>query len=156
QEAPVVFLSYDLLEYEGEDIRTLPLRDRRALLEKLVAAVHQPALKISPVVSYSDWPELAALREQSRNNGSEGQMLKRRRSAYLVGRKRGDWWKWKIDPFTVDAVMIYAQKGHGRRSNLYTDYTFAVWNGDQLVPFAKAYSGLTDKEIAEVDNWVKR
>lgn len=156
QEAPVIFHSYDLLEWQSEDIRLLPLRDRRALLEKLVASVHQPALKISPVISYADWAQLAALREQSRNNGSEGLMLKKLSSAYLVGRRRGDWWKWKIDPYTVDAVMVYAQKGHGRRSNLYTDYTFAVRNGDQLVPFAKAYSGLTDKEIAEVDNWVKR
>src|SRR4029079_19595370 len=97
-----------------------------------------------------------ALRHQSRNRGSEGIMLKRKLSSYQVGRKRGDWWKWKIDPLVIDAVMIYAQKGHGRRSNLYTDYTFAVRNGDQLVSFAKAYSGLTDKEIAEVDYFVKR
>lgn len=156
QEAPVAFLGYDLLEWEGRDMRTLPLSERRALLEALIARVHQPALKISPAVDFSDWKALAALREQSRDNGSEGLMLKRKSSAYQTGRRRGDWWKWKIDPFTVDAVMIYAQKGHGRRSNLYTDYTFAVRNGDQLVPFAKAYSGLTDKEIAMVDNWVKR
>lgn len=156
QEAPVIFYCYDLLEWQGNDIRLLPLQDRRALLEKLVGGIHQPALKLSPLVPYADWPGLAVLREASRSNGSEGLMLKKLDSAYQVGRRRGDWWKWKIDPFTVDAVMIYAQKGHGRRSNLYTDYTFAVRNGDQLVPFAKAYSGLTDKEIAEVDNWVKR
>ncbi|RPE12677.1 ATP-dependent DNA ligase [Chitinophaga lutea] len=156
QEAPVIFYSYDLLEWEQQDLREKPLAERRALLEQLVTAVRQPALKISPVIPFGGWEELAALREQARHNGSEGIMLKRKSSAYQVGRRRGDWWKWKIDPYTVDAVMIYAQKGHGRRSNLYTDYTFAVKNGDQLVPFAKAYSGLTDKEIAEVDNWVKR
>ena len=156
QEAPVAFLSYDLLEWNGEDQRTRPLSERRELLEQLVQNVAQPALQISPLIVYDSWEALAAIRERSRDNGSEGLMLKKRSSAYQVGRRRGDWWKWKIDPFTVDAVMIYAQKGHGRRSNLYTDYTFAVRNGDQLVPFAKAYSGLTDKEIAEVDHWVKR
>ena len=156
QEAPVAFLSYDLLEWNGEDIRLLPLHDRRRLLEELAAKAGQPSLRISPPIQYNTWNELAAIRERSRDNGSEGIMLKKLTSTYQVGRRRGDWWKWKIDPFTVDAVMVYAQKGHGRRSNLYTDYTFAVRNGDQLVPFAKAYSGLTDKEIAEVDNWVKR
>ena len=156
QEAPVIFHSYDLLEFDKQDLRLLPLQDRRALLEKLVNTVNQPALKLSPAIAFTAWAELTALREQSRNNGSEGLMLKKLNSVYQTGRRRGDWWKWKIDPYTVDAVMIYAQKGHGRRSNLYTDYTFAVKNGDQLVPFAKAYSGLTDKEIAEVDNWVKR
>lgn len=156
QESPVVLLAYDLMEWEGQDIRPSPLRERRQLLESLVAKVDQPALKLSPVIAFRDWETLAALREQSRDNNSEGIMLKNAASAYQVGRRRGDWWKWKIDPFTVDAVMVYAQKGHGRRSNLYTDYTFAVRNGDQLVPFAKAYSGLTDVEIAEVDNWVKR
>ncbi len=156
QEAPVIFYSYDLLEWEQRDLRGQPLAERRALLEQLVANVRQPALKISPVIPFGQWDELAALREQARHNGSEGIMLKRKSAGYQVGRRRGDWWKWKIDPYTVDAVMIYAQKGHGRRSNLYTDYTFAVKNGEQLVPFAKAYSGLTDKEIAEVDNWVKR
>ncbi|WP_423736423.1 ATP-dependent DNA ligase [Chitinophaga caseinilytica] len=156
QDAPVVLLAYDLMEWEGQDIRPLPLRERRALLETLVKSVDRPALRISPLIGYGDWEELAVLREQSRGNNSEGVMLKNAGSAYQVGRRRGDWWKWKIDPFTVDAVMVYAQKGHGRRSNLYTDYTFAVRNGDQLVPFAKAYSGLTDAEIGEVDAWVKR
>lgn len=156
QEAPVVLLAYDLMEWNGQDVRLLPLRERRATLEGLVQSVNRPALKISPVVNFADWEELAVIRQQSRDNNSEGIMLKNAASAYQVGRRRGDWWKWKIDPFTVDAVMVYAQKGHGRRSNLYTDYTFAVRNGDQLVPFAKAYSGLTDAEIAEVDAWVKR
>lgn len=156
QEAPVAFLSYDLLEWEGADIRELPLIERRHLLEQLVGTQQQPVLLLSTKVTASSWDELTTIRQQSRENNSEGLMLKKRSAPYQVGRKRGDWWKWKIDPYTIDAVMIYAQKGHGRRSNLYTDYTFAVRDGDQLVPFTKAYSGLTDKEIAEVDNWVKR
>jgi DNA ligase-1 len=108
------------------------------------------------VVEFDTWEKLAAERARSREFLSEGIMLKRRDSIYRNGRRRGDWWKWKIDPFTVDAVMIYAMRGHGRRANLYTDYTFAVWDGDQLVPFTKAYSGLTDEEIREVDRWVKQ
>src|SRR4029077_18052770 len=113
-------------------------------------------LIISPVIDYSDWETLKNIRENSRTNGAEGLMLKKKDSAYLVGRKRGDWWKWKIDPLVIDAVMIYAQKGSGRRSNLYTDYTFAVKDDDQLVSFAKAYSGLSDQEFAQVDAFVKR
>lgn len=155
QEAPVVLLSYDLLEWNGQDLRQQSLSARRALLDKLVADANNPVLKISPLIAFHNWDALTQLREASRENGSEGLMLKRVDSIYQVGRKRGDWWKWKIEPFHVDAVMIYAQKGHGRRSNLYTDYTFAVKDGDALVPFAKAYSGLTDKEINEVDRWVK-
>jgi len=155
-DAPVAFFAYDLLEYEGNDIRESLLVERRLLLEKLVKQVNHPALILSPVVQFTTWQELANLREASRNLGSEGIMLKRKASSYQVGRKRGDWWKWKIDPLVIDAVMIYAQKGHGRRSNLYTDYTFAVKDGDRLVAFAKAYSGLTDKEIAEVDRFVKK
>ncbi|MEM8901649.1 MAG: ATP-dependent DNA ligase, partial [Bacteroidota bacterium] len=107
-------------------------------------------------VENEDWGKLAELRERAREYYSEGLMLKRKDSTYKVGRKRGDWWKWKVDPLTVDAVMIYAQRGHGRRANLYSDYTFAVWDGEKLVPFAKAYSGLTDAEMAKVDAWVKR
>lgn len=156
QEAPVVFLSYDLLEWEGADIRDRPLQERRVLLEQLVAQVNHPALRLSPVVTFDSWQRLIAFRQQARDMGSEGLMLKKRSSPYQVGRKRGDWWKWKIDPFTIDAVMIYAQKGHGRRADLYSDYTFAVKDGDKLIPFTKAYSGLTDKEMNEVDHWVKR
>ena len=156
QEAPVVFLCYDLLEWESADIREKPLAERRALLEQLVQTTGSPVLLLSPEIIFDSWEQLTALRLLSRDKGSEGLMLKKRSAAYQVGRKRGDWWKWKIDPLTIDAVMIYAQKGHGRRSNLYTDYTFAVKNGEQLVPFTKAYSGLTDKEITEVDNWIKR
>lgn len=156
QEAPVGLFAYDLLELNGEDIRHLPLSERRAELEKLVISMQLPWLQLSPVVTFSSWDELSTLREQSRNINSEGLMLKRSSSAYLVGRRRGDWWKWKIDPLTIDAVMVYAQKGAGRRSNLYTDYTFAVKDGDKLVPFTKAYSGLTDKEFAQVDAFVKK
>jgi len=155
-EAPVGFIAYDIIEYDDNDIRNLPLKERRELLEKLVSETHHAGLHISPVIVATDWDALRELRLQSRNNGSEGIMLKRKDSPYLVGRKKGDWWKWKIDPLTIDAVMIYAQKGHGRRSNLYTDYTFAVKDGEKLVSFAKAYSGLTDKEFAQVDNFVKR
>jgi DNA ligase-1 len=155
QEVPISFFAYDLLEYEGNDIRDLPLSHRRKLLEDIVSKTVRGSLLLSPVISFHSWKELVALRERSRENGAEGIMLKRKSSAYQVGRKTGDWWKWKIDPLVIDAVMIYAQKGHGRRSNLYTDYTFAVKDGDKLVSFAKAYSGLTDKEFAQVDHFVK-
>jgi DNA ligase 1 len=156
QEAPVGLFAYDLLELNGEDIRALALSERRAELEKLITSLQLPWLQLSPIVTFSNWDELTTQREKSRNINSEGLMLKRRASAYQVGRRRGDWWKWKIDPLTIDAVMVYAQKGAGRRSNLYTDYTFAVKDGDKLVPFTKAYSGLTDKEFAQVDAFVKR
>ncbi len=155
-EAPVAFIAYDIVEYECNDYRQHSLSVRRALLEKIIAAINHPSIQLSPVIEADDWEELKKIRLTSRDNISEGIMLKRKNSAYQVGRKRGDWWKWKIDALTIDAVMIYAQKGHGRRSNLYTDYTFAVKDGDKLVSFTKAYSGLTDKELAEVDNFVKR
>jgi DNA ligase-1 len=156
EEAPAGIFAYDLLEDNGEDIRQLPLQERRRRLAAIVADVNLPILILSPIVEFHSWEELARLRLTSRENNSEGIMLKRKSSPYQVGRRRGDWWKWKIDPLTIDAVMIYAQKGAGRRSNLYTDYTFAVRDGDKLVPFTKAYSGLTDKEFAQVDNFVKR
>ena len=155
-EAPVGFIAYDLLEYKGEDIRYKSMIERRILLEEVIALTDHPAIHISPVINFKTWDELRKIRTGSRDMGSEGIMLKRKDSPYQVGRKRGDWWKWKIDPLTIDAVMIYAQKGHGRRSNLYTDYTFAVKDGDKLVSFTKAYSGLTDKEFAQVDAFVKR
>ena len=156
QEAPIAFFAYDLLEYEGEDWRTRTLEERRTKLEELIIQFNHPTLIISPVVPYHTWEELAALRQTSREMGAEGFMLKKKSSLYQVGRKRGDWWKWKVDPLTIDAVMVYAQKGAGRRSNLYTDYTFAVRDGDRLVTFTKAYSGLTDKEFAQVDAFVKK
>ncbi len=156
RESPVGFIAYDLLEYGGGDIRNRPLNERREILEQVVLQAGHPVLHASPVLRLEDWDRLADVRVMARENGSEGLMLKRKNSAYQAGRKRGDWYKWKIDPLTIDGVMIYAQKGHGRRSNLFTDYTFAVRDGEKLVSFAKAYSGLTDKEFMEVDAFVKK
>ena len=151
---PAVFLAYDVLESGGEDIRALPLTDRRARLVDLVT--NTGPLRISEAVAGETWEALARRRDESRARHVEGLMLKRWSSPYKPGRKRGDWWKWKIDPFTVDAVLMYAQPGSGRRATLFTDYTFGVWDGDELVPVAKAYSGLSDEEIDEVDRWVRR
>jgi DNA ligase-1 len=156
QDAPIGFIAYDVLEYAHEDWRNKQLTERRQTLEEIYGEINQPFFRLSPVIAHTDWDELIELRRQSRDLFAEGIMLKRKSSIYQVGRKVGDWWKWKIDPFTIDAVMIYAQKGHGRRSNLYTDYTFAVRDGEKLVSFTKAYSGLTDKEFAQVDAFVKR
>jgi DNA ligase-1 len=155
-EAPVGFIAYDLLEFGGEDIRERPQSERREILERIVGEAGLDFLQISPTIPFSHWDELSLIRQSAREMGSEGLMLKRRQAIYQTGRKRGDWWKWKIDPLVIDAVMVYAQKGHGRRSNLYTDYTFAVRQGDQLVTFTKAYSGLTDQEFNEVDSFVKK
>jgi DNA ligase-1 len=157
EESPVAVIAYDCLEFEGEDIREKTQAERRVILEKLQASTPFPEIfRLSQLVKFNTWDELAQQREQSRAMVAEGIMLKRKSATYQVGRRRGDWWKWKIDPLSVDAVMVYAQKGHGRRADLYTDYTFAVWDGDKLVPFAKAYSGLTDAEINKVDYFVKR
>ena len=156
KEAPVGFIAYDLIEENGVDIRNTALTERRKKLEKVISKINLPFVHVSPIIDFTNWNELVEIRKQSRDKGSEGIMLKRKQSEYKDGRKRGDWWKWKIDPLTIDAVLIYAQKGSGRRSNLYTDYTFAVKDGDKLVTFAKAYSGLTDKEFAQVDSFVKR
>lgn len=155
QSVPVRFLAYDLLEEDYVDIRALPLRERRQRLEALIAHARPDAFGISAPVETPDWAALAKLREESRTRGVEGFMLKSLDSPYETGRKRGSWWKWKIDPYSFDAVMLYAQPGHGRRSNLYTDYTFGVWDGDVLVPVAKAYSGLSDQEIADLDRWIR-
>ena len=156
-EVPVVLMAYDLLEEGGEDVRPLPLAERRARLEQLVAALPAgAAIQLSPIVDAHEWQALAAAREAARAGGAEGLMLKRRSSPYGVGRRRGDWWKWKVAPLSVDAVLIYAQPGSGRRAGLFPDYTFGVWDGDRLVPFAKAYSGLTDEEIHRVDAFVRR
>jgi len=197
REAPAVFVAYDLLESAGQDWRDRSLVARRAQLERVLgqtagegaatcesdptAAPAAPAapkaatsdrrptevLRLSPVLAASDWSELAALRESSRERGVEGFMLKRRASAYGMGRTRTegvDWWKWKVEPYSIDAVLVYAQRGHGRRASLYTDYTFALWDRvadegpepPELLPFAKAYSGLTDDEIAQVDSVIRR
>jgi DNA ligase-1 len=156
KDVPVCFVTYDLLEWRGEDVRTWRLEERRKKLEEIVMQNQNPALRLSPVIEFANWNQLAEMRLRSREFLSEGIMLKRKDSTYRDGRRKGDWWKWKVDPFTVDAVMIYAMNGHGRRANLFTDYTFAVWDNDQLVPFTKAYSGLTDEEILKVDRWVKQ
>ena len=156
QKAPISFFVYDLLEYNYEDWREKPLTERRKKLEEIITPIKNNAIQISEIIDCKSWNSLAELRKKSREMNSEGIMLKRKDSIYRVGRKRGDWWKWKIDPLTIDCVMVYAQKGSGRRSNLYTDYTFAVKDGDKLVTFTKAYSGLTDKEFGQIDNFVKR
>jgi len=154
-DVPCAFLAYDLLELDGLDIRQQPLVDRRTSLESLMSKFPS-GLKISDTLSDLEWQALAKLRAESRARRVEGLMLKRLDSDYGTGRKRGSWWKWKIEPYTVDAVLLYAQAGHGRRANLYTDYTFGVWSDDDLVPIAKAYSGLTDKEIKTLDGWIRK
>lgn len=160
REAPLSMMCYDLLELNGADLRAQPMEFRRKELEKLINEVSQkttnPPLLISPVLNCSSWKEVKEERERARDLLCEGLMLKKKQSVYETGRRRGNWWKWKVDALTVDGVLIYAQHGSGRRANLYTDYTFAVWDGEELVPFTKAYSGLTDKEILEVDSWIKK
>jgi DNA ligase-1 len=156
RDAPVILIAYDLLEWQGEDWRAKPLTERRDQLARIINALPEAvACRLSPIVDAPTWTDITELRQESRERGAEGFMIKRLESPYGVGRVKGDWWKWKIDPFSVDAVMIYAQRGHGRRASLYTDYTFAVWEGDELVPIAKAYSGLTDEEIRQVDAFVR-
>jgi DNA ligase-1 len=162
-EVPVVMMLYDILEVNGEDVRGKAIESRRRMLESLLEKSNEPMpFILSPVVEASSWEDLTSHRMYSRTNLVEGLMLKRKASPYGVGRVKGDWWKWKIDPLTVDAVLIYAQQGHGRRASLFTDYTFGVW-GDpddtgerKLVPVAKAYSGLTDEEIKKVDQFVRQ
>jgi DNA ligase-1 len=163
---PVALIAYDVLEWQGRDVRAQPQWQRRRWLEALVPSTGLPALRLSPLLPSegADWATLSDWRRQARAQGAEGLMLKQRDGAYGVGRTRsvGTWWKWKADPYTVDAVLVYAQRGHGRRAGLYSDYTFALWShppGDarrQLVPFAKAYSGLSDAEMAQVDAIIRR
>lgn len=174
EEVPVVLLCYDILEFEGNDLRAEPLEKRREILRAVLEnysaqsvkndeaensgkplIVNNLPLQISPSVEAESWEDLAETRLESRSRKVEGFMLKRKNSAYRTGRVRGDWWKWKIEPLTIDAVLIYAQRGTGKRASLYTDYTFAVWKDSELVPFAKAYSGLTDAEIRKVDRFVR-
>jgi len=174
KKVPVILKAYDILEWEGKDIRQLPFIVRRQHLEELFKNVTEQSksavteqsqsdipLHLSKTMNFNSWDELAHERERSREMLSEGLMLKRKDSPYLVGRKKGDWWKWKVDPLTIDAVLTYAMRGHGRRSNLFTDYTFALWKDNkegekELVTFAKAYSGLTDAEFRKLDAWVKK
>ena len=163
EDAPVAVLAYDLLEHQGDDWRNHTQAERRAQLEQVITQCNQPVLRASPLLTGATWQDLAEQREASRSLGVEGMMLKNRQGLYGVGRTKdmGLWWKWKVDPFSVDAVLIYAQRGHGRRASLYSDYTFAVWDGPPgsertLVPFAKAYSGLTDEEMRKVDAIVRK
>jgi DNA ligase-1 len=164
RDIPVVLLAYDLLEWEGRDLRAEPQSARRVLLDELVTRMQHPSLLPSPMLTGLDWTDLARQREAARTMGVEGMMLKRRDAQYGVGRTKdvGVWWKWKIDPLSIDAVLIYAQRGHGRRASLFSDYTFAVWDGPpeqedrKLVPFAKAYSGLTDAEMTRVDAIIRK
>lgn len=156
QENPAHFIAYDVLEYQGHDIREQPLRDRRQQLTQILQTVDHRFVTLSETVPFASMAELRSLREQSRQRGAEGLVLKALDSPYLVGRKRGYWWKYKVDPMSLDAVLIYAQAGSGKRANLFTDYTFALWQGDELVPFAKAYSGLDNKEIDELDKWIRK
>ena len=155
QAVPVVLMAYDLLEWNGADIREQELAWRVFRLEAVIHPLDDPRLQFSPKLRSASWAELLEFKEDARRRGVEGLMLKRLISPYRVGRRRGDWWKWKVDPLSVDAVLTYAQRGHGKRSGLFTDYTFSVWDGDRLVPFAKAYSGLTDAEIREVDQFIR-
>ncbi len=156
ENAPIGFFVYDLLEFKGNDFRSEPLSKRRNILEQIIAPLKESPVLPSPIVICNSWQELAELRQTARSINSEGLMLKKLNSPYHSGRKRGDWWKWKINPYTIDAVLIYAQKGSGRRANFFTDYTFAVPDEEKLITIAKAYSGLTDKEIKEVNAFITK
>ncbi|HNR56431.1 MAG TPA: ATP-dependent DNA ligase [Flavobacteriales bacterium] len=155
-DVPVLLMAYDLLEFEGRDIRQRPMSERRELLERIVADASHPSLVISGILPFATWEELVAHREAARIGAVEGIMLKRKTSTYEVGRRRGDWWKWKVDPLSIDAVLTFSMQGHGRRADLYTDHTFGLWHNGELVTFAKAYSGLTDEEMKAVDAFVKK
>ncbi|WP_216903292.1 ATP-dependent DNA ligase [Synechococcus sp. CCY 9618] len=157
RECPAAFVAYDLLESEGEDRRSWPLAQRRQWLEDLRNRSAPARLRLSPCLALTSWQQLDVLREQAREAGAEGLMLKRLNSPYLVGRRRGHWWKHKLAPMELDAVLLYAQAGSGRRANLFTDYSFGLWDGEgRLVTFAKAYSGLDNAEIDELDRWIRR
>lgn len=153
-EVPIVFIVYDILEYQGKDLRNLSMEERRLILQNL--DLLSPRIILSPLVVGLEWQDILTLRLQSRERGTEGLMVKKKDSVYGVGRQRGYWWKYKIDPMTIDAVLLYAQAGTGRRANLFTDYTFGVWKDDELIPIAKAYSGLDQKEINELDRWIRK
>ena len=156
-EAPVKLMAYDLLEYKGQDIRETPLQERRELLKKMITTT-KAGILFSKDLSANTWEEVAQLREKSRDAQAEGLVLKKKDSLYQSGRKRGDWWKFKVDPLSLDVVMVYAQAGSGKRANFFTDYTFAVWNRDktELIPIGKSYRGLTDEEIKKLDAWIRK
>ena len=156
KEVPVVFHAFDLLEKQGKDIRALPFSQRRQLLDEMLDRIDHDHLHGTDLIRGNGWDSWEAIRETSRERHSEGLMLKRKDAPYDVGRIKGTWWKWKVAPFTIDAVLIYAQKGHGKRASLFTDYTFALWEGEKLVPFAKAYSGLSNPEIRKVDRFIRQ
>lgn len=156
KEFPALFLAFDCLQWESVDLRARPLSERRVQLENLHSRMLHPNLRLSPLLASETWDELRAQRAKARERAVEGLMLKRWSSPYQSGRKRGDWWKWKVEPMTLDAVLLYAQPGHGKRATLYTDYTFGIWRDKQLVPFAKAYSGLSNDEIVELDGWIRK
>ncbi|MGB4958709.1 MAG: ATP-dependent DNA ligase, partial [Saprospiraceae bacterium] len=151
---PARFIAYDIMEYDGKDIRKLPFEERRKMLESLHTALPNETIHLSEILPFSDIHQLQSYRDDSRSLHAEGLMLKRKSGYYHEGRTSGDMWKWKSDPYTIDAVMIYAQRGQGRSANLFSDFTFALWEGDQLIPFAKANEGLTDVEMAEITAFV--
>lgn len=153
-QVPIAFIAYDLLELEHVDVRDKPMQQRRLMLEHL--KLSSSRIMLSPLIEATSWPEILQLRLESRERGAEGLMLKKKDSPYGVGRQKGYWWKYKVDPMTIDAVLIYAQAGSGRRSNLFTDYTFGIWKEDALIPIAKAYSGLDQEEIHELDRWIRK
>lgn len=154
---PASIKIYDIMELDGKDIRKQAQHERRKHLEELYASLNDNyPISLSEVISFNNWEQLKLLRNVAREKDAEGLMIKSKSGVYKTGRKTGDWYKWKLDPMTIDAVMLYAQRGHGRRANMYTDFTFAVTDGDKLVPFAKAYSGLTDAEFSEVTKFVKK
>ncbi len=156
-EVPAKFVAFDVLESAGIDVRLLTLAERRQELEQLLGTRSpDDAILLSPILQADHWDELSQIRDTSRESHVEGVMLKRLDAPYPVGRVTGVWWKWKVTPYTCDAVLIYAQRGNGRRASLYTDYTFGAWQNGQLVPFAKAYSGLSDAEIRDVDRFVRQ
>ncbi|NJN90949.1 MAG: ATP-dependent DNA ligase [Leptolyngbyaceae cyanobacterium RM2_2_4] len=155
-ENPVHFIAYDLLEHHHQDIREKPLLERRNLLAELLTSFPASLTTVSAPLSFASFTDLQELRERSRQQGAEGLVIKAKDSPYLVGRKRGYWWKYKVNPMSLDAVLIYAQAGTGKRANLFTDYTFALWQNGELVSFAKAYSGLDNDEINELDKWIRR
>ncbi|MFM7112229.1 MAG: ATP-dependent DNA ligase, partial [Planctomycetota bacterium] len=154
REVPVAVIAYDMLEHAGTDIREINLRERRALLERVLGPLLGDHLMISPLLD-GEWNEIAGLRARAAEHRAEGVMLKRLSSPYRAGRVRGDWWKWKVDPRVIDAVLVMSRRGSGRRAGLFTDHTFAVWKGDELVPVASAYSGLDDKEMRELDGIIR-